>query len=55
MNAVVIGALYALGMAIVIVGVDLTLFRGQFWERLAANIGIAVLFAALYFGFFKRP
>jgi hypothetical protein len=48
-----IGVLYALAMVAVVVGVDLLLFRGKtwFWERLAANVGIVLLFGAFYLRF----
>lgn len=46
--------LYALAMASLIVGVDITFFRNFFWERLAANIGIVLLFGAFYFRFLKH-
>ncbi len=47
------GALYALTMVAVVVGVDLLFFRHQFWfwERLAANVGIVLLFGAFYVRF----
>ena len=41
-------------MVVVVVGVDLLFFRHQFWERLAVNIGIVLVFAAFYFRFLKR-
>ena len=47
--------LYAVAMAAVIVGVDVAFFRNHFWERLAVNIGIVLVFAAFYFRFFGRP
>ena len=47
--------LYILLLVSVIAGVDLLFFRNRFWERLAANIGIVLLFAAFYFRFFHRP
>ena len=37
----------------VVVGVDLLFFRILFWERLTANIGICLVFAAFYFRFLK--
>ncbi len=45
------GVLYALAMVAVVVGVDLLFFRGKTWtwERLAANVGIVLLFGAFYF------
>ena len=48
-----IGVLYALAMVPVVVGVDLLFFRGKtwLWERLAANVGIVLLFGAFYFRF----
>ena len=44
-------ALYVVVMVTVIVGVDLAFFRNRFWERLAANIGLVLLFGAFYFRF----
>ena len=40
--------LCVVAMIIVIVAVDFAFFRGRFWERLAANIGIVLLFLAFY-------
>jgi type IV secretory pathway VirB2 component (pilin) len=39
----------------VVVGVDILFFRNQFWERLAVNVGIVLVFVAFYFRFLKRP
>jgi hypothetical protein len=47
--------LYVLAMVAVVVGVDVLFFRNQFWERLMVNVGIVMVFAALYFRFLKRP
>jgi hypothetical protein len=47
--------LYALTMIAVIVGVDILFFRGHFWERLIANIGIVLVFLAFYSRFLKGP
>ena len=47
--------LYVLAMAAVIVGVDFVFFRNRFWERLTANIGIVLAFAAFYLRFLRRP
>jgi hypothetical protein len=44
---------YVLAMAAIIVGVDVTFFRNQFWERLAVNIGIVLVFAAFYWRFLR--
>jgi hypothetical protein len=37
----------------VVVGMDLLFFRDRFWERLIANVGIVLVFAALCFRFLK--
>jgi hypothetical protein len=47
--------LYVLAMVAVVVGVDILIFRHQFWPRLIANIGIVLVFAAFYLRFLKRP
>jgi len=46
--------LYVLVMIIVIVGVDVLFFRGRFWPRLMANIGIVLVFGAFYLRFTNR-
>ncbi len=48
-----IGVPYALVMVAVVVSVDLLFFRGKawFWERLASNVAIVLLFGAFYFRF----
>jgi cytochrome c oxidase subunit IV len=51
----VIAALYLAGMVVVIVGVDVAFFRHHLWERLAANVGIVLVFAAFYLRFTGRP
>jgi type IV secretory pathway VirB2 component (pilin) len=45
--------LYLVVMVAVIVGVDLAFFRNHFWERLAVNIGIVLVFGAFYLRFFR--
>ena len=47
--------LYVIAMAIVIVGVDVAFFRNRFWERLAVNIGIVLVFGAFFARFFRHP
>jgi len=39
-------ALYVLALVAVVVGVDVLFFRHHFWERLIANVGIVLVFAA---------
>ncbi len=46
--------LYVLALVAVVVGVDVLFFRQQFWERLLANVGIVLVFAAFYLRFLKR-
>lgn len=40
--------LYVVLMAAIIVAVDFLFFRNRFWERLLLNVGIVLVFAALY-------
>jgi hypothetical protein len=47
--------LYVVAMAAVIVGVDFAFFRNRFWERLAVNIGVVLVFGAFYFRFLRSP
>jgi hypothetical protein len=46
--------LYVLALVIVVVGVDVLLFRHRFLERLLVNVGIVVVFGAFYLRFLKR-
>jgi len=47
--------LYVLALIAVVVGVDVLFFRNRFWERLIANVGIVLVFAAFYLRFLKHP
>ena len=47
-------ALYVVAMVGVVVAVDVLFFQGHVWERLAGNIGIVLVFIALYFRFLRR-
>lgn len=47
--------LYVLAMVGIIVGVDVLFFKHYFWERLAVNAGIVLVFVAFYFRYLKRP
>jgi hypothetical protein len=47
--------LFVLALVAVVVTVDVLLFRHLFWERLAANVGIVLVFAAFGLRFLKRP
>ena len=46
--------LYVGVLIAVIVSVDLLFFSNRFWERLMANIGIVLVFAAFYLRFVKN-
>jgi hypothetical protein len=46
--------LYVLALVAVVVGVDILFFRHHFWERLTANVGIVLVFGAVYLRFLKR-
>jgi hypothetical protein len=48
-------ALYVVAMVAVIVGVDFAFFRNRFWERLMANVGVVLVFAAFYLRFLRHP
>jgi hypothetical protein len=48
-------ALYIILMAAVIVAIDLLFFKNRFWERLAVNAGLVLVFGAFYFRFLKHP
>ncbi len=47
--------LFVLIMITVVVSVDVLFFKNRFWERLVANIGIVLVFAAFYMKFLKTP
>jgi hypothetical protein len=46
-------ALYVFTLVAVVVGMDVLFFKHQFWERLIANVGVVLVFAAFYLRF--RP
>ncbi len=41
-------------MIATIVAVDVLFFRHRFWERLMANVGIALIYIAVFLSFVKR-
>jgi uncharacterized membrane protein len=43
--------LYAFALVAVVVAMDVLFFKHWFWERLAANVGIVLLFGAFYLRF----
>jgi cytochrome c oxidase subunit IV len=46
---------YLLTMAGIVVAVDVLFLRHHFWQRLAVNVGIVLVFVAFYLRFLKRP
>jgi hypothetical protein len=44
-----------LAMVALIVGLDVVFFRNNFWARLLLNIGIVLIFGAIYLRFLKNP
>jgi hypothetical protein len=50
-----VGVLYVVAMVAVIVGVDILFFKHHIWERLFVNIGIVLVFGAVYVRFLRRP
>lgn len=46
--------LYAIVMAAIIVGVDYAFLRGRFWERLAVNVAIVLIFGIVYLAFLRH-
>ena len=50
-------AIYIGSIIAIIIGVDLLFFRQRIWiwERLAANVGIVLVFMAFYFRFMRNP
>ncbi len=46
--------LYVSALVAVVVGVDVLFFRHRFWERLMANVGIVLVFAAFYLRLLRR-
>lgn len=45
--------IYVVAMVALIVAVDVAIFRTWFWERLAANVGIVLVFCAFYFRYLR--
>lgn len=47
-------ALYVFALVTTIVVLDVFVFRHRLWERLAANVGLVLVFGAFYFRFLHR-
>ena len=46
--------LYVVAMVAAIVSVDILFFKDHFWARLAANVGIVLVFGAFSFRFLRN-
>jgi len=55
MGRQITAVLYVVAMAAIIVGADLAFFKNRFWERLAVNVGIVLVFGAFYWRFLTPP
>lgn len=54
MGRTLAAVVYLLVMVVVIVVLDIAVFRHHFWPRLAVNVGIVLVFTAFYFRFAKH-
>jgi hypothetical protein len=45
--------MFILAAMVLVVSVDVLFFRNRFWERLAVNVGIVLVFGAFYFRFLR--
>jgi protein-S-isoprenylcysteine O-methyltransferase Ste14 len=54
MGKSVVSVAYVLTMIVVIVSVDVLVFRHHFWPRLMVNVGIVLVFGAVYLRFLGR-
>jgi hypothetical protein len=54
MSGKVAVVLYGAVMVAIIVGVDFLFLRHHFWERLAVNVGIVLVFGAFYLVFLRN-
>lgn len=55
MDRPVVLVLYVVAMVAVIVAEDVAFFRDFAWDRLIANVGTVLLFAAFYLRFLRSP
>jgi predicted cobalt transporter CbtA len=45
---------YVIVMVALIVGLDVLVFRHQFWARLLVNVGIVLVFAGFYLRYLRH-
>jgi predicted cobalt transporter CbtA len=46
---------YVIVMVALIVGLDVLVFRHQFWARLLVNVGIVLVFGGFYLRYLRHP
>jgi len=54
MNSSYVTAVFIVLMVAIVISVDILFFRNIFWERLAVNVGIVLIFIAFYLKFLKH-
>jgi hypothetical protein len=54
MNSSYTAAVFIVLLVAIIIGVDILFFRNFFWERLAVNVGIVLIFIAFYLRFLRH-
>jgi len=54
MNSSYAATVFIVLMVAIIIGVDILFFRNLFWERLAVNVGIVLIFIAFYSRFIRH-
>ena len=54
MTRQIMTVIYLLVMVALIIGLDIAFFRNRFWERLAVNVGIVLVFLGFYYRFLSR-
>jgi hypothetical protein len=53
MTKALVVSCYVIMLSVIIVSVDIAFFRGHFWARLMANVGIVLVCAAFTLRFMK--
>lgn len=54
MSRQVVTGIYVVALVTLVVIIDILFFKHRFWERLMANVGIVLVFAAFGLRFLKR-
>lgn len=54
MNSRSAAVVFVVAMVVVIVALDVLVFRREFWPRLLVNVGVVLVFLAFYLRFFRH-